>query len=165
MVRQTLFRLPREDREALYKKKQLSIADIPLKASFTLSELSSITGITRHSLERAVIKKRLKAQKVPGKRLLKIRLADLDEYLFNKGPDNKTYKGKPLFDHRKGLYSIRQVSVKLGISKDKIRKFSEKGIIKATKVAGRWVFHINDIREYQAQSTSPDQSSSDSQKE
>ena len=100
------------------------------KKFVTLSEAAKINNVTRQAIYVAIKQKKLKAYKNPTRWI--IDLDDLEAYRNLKYSRTKSmFNGEPLFDNKKGYYSIQQAAKMLNVPYQKIYYATRIGLLKA----------------------------------
>ena len=115
----------------------------------TISELSREYGLCRHAILYPIHQKRLKAKKHYGKWFI-----DKDDYEeYRKGrfkQERLNSQGKPLYDKKKGYYSVKEASEIIGCHLHRVYFHARTGAIPSKKVKSHWMIHIDDINDYKS---------------
>ena len=119
---------------------------VPENKLVSITDAAKFNGVTRQAIYVAIKLNKLKAHK--GTKWT-IHLDDLQEYREKKYCRTKSvFNGEPLFDNRKGYFSINQVAKKLDVHPQKIYYATRSGFLKAHRKGAAWVIHENDVEEY-----------------
>ncbi len=126
--------------------------EVPVQTSgkkvVSITEAAKINNVTRQAIYVAIKQKKLKASK--GATRWTIDLEDLEAYRRQKYSRSKSlYNGELLFDNQKGFFSVGQVARMLNVPAQKIYYATRIGLLKATRKGAAWVIHTDEVKQYQ----------------
>lgn len=126
-------------------------------AIMSLTAASQLSHRTRQALYLAIFKGRLKAKKVEGRWKLTIKdLRDYEESRYSRAHSRRD--GELLYDKKKGLYSITQVSQTLNISYNKVYYSIMSGKLPAQRKGASYVIHKDDVAAWKKEYLSKEKS-------
>lgn len=118
------------------------------KRVVSITEAARINNVTRQAIYVAIKQKKLKASKDTTR--WTIDLSDLEDYRRQKYSRTKSmFEGELLFDNNKGYYSVNQVAKMLNVPAQKVYYATRVGLMKAIRRGAAWVIHMNDVKSYQ----------------
>lgn len=118
------------------------------KRVVSITEAARINNVTRQAIYVAIKQKKLRASKDTTR--WTIDLSDLEDYRRQKYSRTKSmFEGELLFDNNKGYYSVNQVAKMLNVPAQKVYYATRVGLMKAIRRGAAWVIHMNDVKSYQ----------------